>query len=238
MRYLWYNSYMVQTSVAPSSNAMRDRALNYLAAGLSETATASALGVTLPLISSYTADPDFMEIVRVKRAEAVAHSQELQQNYASAQLKLSNKLLTLVQQDYPWTPLELVKVSETLDKMQEKYRPQQQSDTPATQLNIVQLVMPSVLVAKYTTNSSNEIIAVNDQMLRTINSQQLIRELTEEHSNATRTDHSAVLESAAEPEASTNSSAYRFSNLPTAASSRATSKASRANTRLLGIDEL
>ena len=202
---------------------MRDRALNYLAAGLTETATASALGVSLPLISSFTADPQFLAIVKAKRLEAAKHSEELQTNYATAQLKLSQKLLTLVNEDYPWTAAELVKVSETLDKLQDKYRPQKQSDAATQQLNIVQLVMPASMVARYTTNASNEIIAVNDTLLQTINSQQLIKDITEETQNAATAqlsdtaEYDALLESASPSKGATSN--YRFSYLPAAESS-------------------
>lgn len=229
---------MTQLQSQPQSNAMRDRAMNYLAAGLSETATASALGVTIPLISSYMAEEGFAEQVRAKRLEAAKHSEELHNNYASAQLKLSQKLTNMVNTDYPWTPLELIKVSETLDKMQEKYRPQKPSDAATAQLNMVNIFMPASMVAKYTTNVNNEIIAVDDKLLRTINSQQLIKDLTQLESE-TSNDNSADLDKLLEASSSLQAppqAIYKFSSLPTRAGEAAARKTNSA--KLLELDQI
>jgi predicted transcriptional regulator len=204
-----------------SDNAMRTRALNYLSAGLNESATASALGVSIPLISSYLSDPTFAATVKARRSETIANTEELQTNYSDAQLKLSRKLTALIAEDYPWTPLELVKVSETLDKLQEKYRPQKSSEEVSNTLNILQIVMPANIVAKYTTNAQNEIIAVDDKLLRTIDSQKLIKELTltanKESNNAT--NQHELPQSAHKQKVFTS---LHFSGLPKTESNRTT----------------
>ncbi len=69
--------------------------------------------------------------------------------------------------------MEAVKVSETLDKLSERYRPKTAQDT-ATNINILQITLPANAVAQYTTNSRNEIIAVDGELLETVNAQQLI----------------------------------------------------------------
>lgn len=152
---------------------MRDRALELLGAGVSQEATASALGVTASYISQLMADAEFARQVAEMRFKQL-HAHTKRDNKYDA---LEDKLLDRMEQSLPM----MLKPNEILRAMQvvnaAKRRGSQAQELPVGQHAQVVLNMPVKLVQKFATNILNQVITVEGKDLITIPPQELLKKL-------------------------------------------------------------
>lgn len=152
---------------------MRDRALELLGAGVSQEATASALGVTASYISQLMAEEEFAKQVAEMRFTQL-HAHTKRDNKYDG---IEDKLLDRMEQSLPL----MIKPNEILRALQvvnaAKRRGSQAQELPVGQHAQVVLNMPVKLVQKFVTNIQNQVIAVEGKDLITIPPQELLKKV-------------------------------------------------------------
>lgn len=156
---------------------MKDRVMELLGAGVSQEATASALGVSASYISQLMADEQFSKgVAELRFKQLQAHT--VRDNRYD---ELEDKLLTRMEQSLPM----MIKPNEILRAMQvvnaAKRRGSHAVELPTGQHQQVVLNMPVKLVQKFTTNINNQVIAVEGQDLITVSPQQLLQKIGVNH---------------------------------------------------------
>lgn len=151
-----------------------DRALALLGAGVASEAVASALGVTASRISQLLAVPAFAEQVTQLRYENLKKHNDRDDKYDSLEDKLLAKLKTSI--NLMFKPETILKALHVVNNA--KRRGQAASTEQASnQQNIVQLLLPSVITAKFTTNINNQVVSVGSQELLTMQSGMLLKQV-------------------------------------------------------------
>lgn len=150
---------------------MRDRALELLGAGVSQEATASALGVSASYISQLMAEEEFAKAVAELRFTQLNNHTKRDNKYDA----IEDKLLTRMEQSLPLMikPNEILRAIQVVNAA--KRRGSQAQELPVGQHAQVVLSMPVKLVQKFTTNIMNQVISVEDKELITISPQQLLK---------------------------------------------------------------
>lgn len=154
-------------------NSTEERALHLLGTGISPEIVASACGVSVSRISQLLSDPEFTSQVADLRFQALEKHNLTDSRYDSLEDKLLDKLqdcLPFISMD----PMKLLKAIQVINGA--KRRGISSPDQVANQGTVVQLVMPQILMQKFTTNINNQVIHAGDQELTTIQSSALLNE--------------------------------------------------------------
>ncbi len=157
------------------TSSTEEKALHLLGSGVSAEQVASALGVTPSRIAQLLAEESFAVKVAALRYESLQKHNKRDGAYDS----LEDKLLEKLERSLPLLikPESILKAIAIVNgaKRRGQSAPQQVTNTQ----NVVQLVMPQVIVQKFTTNLDNQVVKAGKQELLTMPSGNLLKQVEE-----------------------------------------------------------
>lgn len=152
-----------------------DRALALLGAGINAEAVAAALGVSPSRISQLLSDERFAAQVAELRFNNLQQHNTRDASYDS----LEDELITKLKKSIPlmMRPMDILKAIQVINGA--KRRGQSAPDQIVNQQNIVNVVLPTQIVNKFTTNINNQVIKAGNQDLITMPSGNLLKQVEE-----------------------------------------------------------
>lgn len=162
-----------QIDFSSSLSSLQQRILALLGNGVSAEMVANTVGVTPSYVSQLVSSPDFAEHVSLLRYENLSKHNVRDANYDELEDTLTSKL-----QDFlplMTKPLEILRAIQVINGAKRRG-----STTPENITNKqvqINLIMPTTIVQKFTTNVNNQITAVAGQELLTIDSKALLAKL-------------------------------------------------------------
>ena len=168
-------------------NSTEERALALLGSGIAAEAVASALGVTASYISQLLSEDEFSDQVTTLRYENLQKHNQRDDIYDT----LEDKLLVKLEKALPlmYKSGEILKAIQIVNGA--KRRGQSAPDQVTNQQNIVNLILPTVVLEKFAINMNNQVIKVGDQELLTLPSNQLL-EKTDKNEQASELNRIAT----------------------------------------------
>jgi hypothetical protein len=157
------------------TSSTEDKALQLLGSGIPGEQVAAALGVTSARISQMLAEEHFSTRVAALRYETLQKHNKRDGKYDSLEDKLLDKLER--QMGCLIKPESILKAIQIVNGA--KRRGQSAPQQVTNQENIVNLILPSVIVKKFTTNINNQVIKAGGQELLTIPSGNLLKQVEE-----------------------------------------------------------
>jgi len=159
-----------------TSTTTEDRALALLGSGVNAEAVATALGVSPSRISQLLSDENFAARVTELRFNNLQQHNKRDNAYDT----LEDKLLSKLERALPlmMRPAEILKALQVVNGA--KRRGQSAPEQITNQQTIVNIVLPSQVVNKFTTNSNNQVIKAGHQDLVTMPSGSLLKKIEEE----------------------------------------------------------
>ena len=158
--------------MANAPTTTRERALALLGNGVSATHVAAACGVSESQISQLLADEAFASEVATVRYQNLQKHNERDSSYDRIEDKLVDKLEDLL--PMMMRPMEVLKSIQVINAA--KRRGSSTPESITEQQTIVQIVMPTVVLNKFTANAHNQVIKAGDQDLLTIQSGTLLKQ--------------------------------------------------------------
>jgi SOS response regulatory protein OraA/RecX len=146
------------------------RAIELLGSGLSASVVATAVGVSESRISQLMSDKSFAEEVATLRFQNLQKHNEMDNAYDRMEKKVAGQLEDML--PLMMRPMELLKAASVINSM--KRRGSSSPDQMVSQNQVVQLLMPTVITQKFTTNVNNQVIHAGNQTLETIQGTQLL----------------------------------------------------------------
>jgi hypothetical protein len=158
-----------------ASSSVEDRALNLLGSGISADSVASALGVTAGRISQLLAEKTFASKVAQLRYENLQSHNKRDDEYDG----LEDTLLVKLKASMPLMvrPDTILKAISVINNA--KRRGQSAPQQVTNQQNIVNLILPTVVANKFTTNINNQVTKAGEQELLTMPSGNLLKQVEE-----------------------------------------------------------
>lgn len=145
----------------------RDAAKEMLGMGMKAVNVAAALGCDPSYISQLLAEPGFAQEVAAKRIEHAkrgAEADELADDIELSALKQLKRMMGFVTK-----PMDLLRIAEGANKLKRRTASDLQPSSSAA--NIVNVILPPVMVKNFTVSENNEVIEVDGQSLLTLPSQ-------------------------------------------------------------------
>ena len=164
----------VDTEIQQGSTA--GRALELLGSGVPQEAVASALGVTPSYISQLLSDTAFAAKVTEKKYSLLSKHTERDASYDLLEDDLIEKLNKA--KHLMFRPADILAAIKVVNGA--KRRGTDSQSSIVTQQNIVEITMPTQIIQQFTTNIVNQVVKVGDQDLITIQSGDLLKEVTPE----------------------------------------------------------
>jgi len=159
------------------NNSTEDRALHLLGTGIAPEIVANACGVSVSRISQLLSNPEFTAKVAELRFQAIEKHNVIDSKYDA----MEDKLLGSLQDCLPLIAMEPLKLLRAISVINAaKRRGVSAPEQLHAQNTVIQLIMPKVLMQKFTTNINNQVIHAGDQTLETIPSQVLARQYASE----------------------------------------------------------
>lgn len=158
----------------------RDRALALLSQGIPAEQVAAACGVTASAISQLLSEEGFASEVATARYQNLQKHNERDCKYDSIEDKLVEKLDSLL--PLMMRPMEVLKSIQVINAA--KRRGSSAPDSITNQQTIVQIVMPTQVVERFTTNAANQVTRTGTQDLLTIQSGSLLKQVKGEQNDA------------------------------------------------------
>ena len=152
------------------NNSTEERALQLLGSGCSPEIVASAVGCTVSRISQLLSDPEFTAQVATLRFTALQKHNITDNKYDEMEDRLLDKLkdiIPLISMD----PMKLLRAISVINAA--KRRGISAPEQITAQQTVVQLIIPNVIMQKFTTNINNQVIHAGEQTLETIPSHML-----------------------------------------------------------------
>lgn len=157
-------------AIQSARSQTEQRAISLLGSGCSPGTVATAIGVSESRISQLMADADFAKEVSDLRFQNLnkhnEHDSKLDEMEAMVIKNLKEVLPIMMR------PMELLKAAQVLNGM--KRRGQSAPEQLVQQNQVVTLVMPNIVVQKFTTNVNNQVIHAGGQTLETIQGSTLL----------------------------------------------------------------
>jgi hypothetical protein len=151
-------------------NSTEERALHLLGQGIPPESVAAACGVTPSRISQLLSDEHFIAQVAEKRFANLEKHNITDNKYDT----LENVLLDRLKDCVPLLGMDPMKLSRVLSIVNAaKRRGVSAPEQVTQQQTVVQLIMPNVIMQKFTTNIANQVIQAGEQTLQTIPSHML-----------------------------------------------------------------
>lgn len=160
----------VNNSPATKLNSVEERALHLLGQGIPAVTVAAACGVSESRISQLLSDENFIAKVSELRFNNLEKHNVTDNAYDDLETTLLERLkdcIPLMGMD----PMKLLKAIQVINGA--KRRGVSAPEHVTAQQTVVQLVMPNVIMQKFTTNINNQVIQAGDQTLQTIQSSAL-----------------------------------------------------------------
>ena len=174
--HLTTDIFTMATALPTTGNTTtEDRALTLLGMGIPGENVASALGVTAGRISQLLANKKFADQVATLRYENLQQHNVRDASYDSLEDRLVQKLEA--QLPLLLRPLDTIRALQAINGA--KRRGQAAPDTSASHQAVVPLVLPNVIVQKFTTNVVNQVVKAGEQELVTMAAGSLLT-MTEE----------------------------------------------------------
>ena len=155
------------------TSSVEEKALALLGSGVAAEQVASALGVTPGRISQLLAEETFSQEVAALRYDALQKHNKRDDRYDRLEDTLMDKLdkaMSLL--------IRPVDIINALTKVNNATRRGQSAPTQVNnQQNIVTLVMPTIIVDKFTTNAQNQVTSAGGQDLSTMASGNLLKQV-------------------------------------------------------------
>jgi hypothetical protein len=151
-------------------SSTEERVLNLLGMGINPETTAATCGISVSRISQLLSDPEFTAKVGELRFKALEKHNITDTKYDT----MENRLLDSLKDCMPliaMNPMALIKAIGVINNA--KRRGISATEQITAQTAVVQLVMPKVIIQKFTTNINNQVINAGDQTLETISSSSL-----------------------------------------------------------------
>lgn len=147
-------------------NPTEERALQLLGAGYTPEVVANSCGVTVGRISQLLSEDEFKSAVAALRTENLLKHNQRDSSYDA----LEDKLLEQLKMSAPMLmrPMEIAKVLSVINAA--KRRGSSTPESITNQQTVVNIMMPTQIVQKFTTNISNQVISAGTQELLTIQS--------------------------------------------------------------------
>lgn len=167
------------------TSATEERALALLGSGLGAEIVANALGVSPSRISQLLSQDEFAAKVSALRFENISKHNTRDAKYDSLEDQVLEKLentLPLVHR-----PMELTRILTTLNSAKRRG-----SSTPegiTQQSVVVNLVLPTQVINKFTFNANNQVVQVGEQNLVTIQSGTLLKRVAATAEEARRIEN-------------------------------------------------
>jgi len=155
------------------------RILDMLGNGLAPTVVASALGVTDSYISQLIGEESFSQQVTALRYKNLQAATSRDRDYDSIEDELIKKMKDLLPLMYK--PMEVLRAITVIN--QAKRRGADAPDNTVIHQTIVQLTLPNAITTRFTKDINNQVIAVGEQELITIDAKQLINNTKKVNSN-------------------------------------------------------
>lgn len=157
------------------TSSTEEKALQLLGSGIPGEQVAAALGVTPARISQMLAEEHFSSRVAALRYDNLQKHNRRDGQYDSLEdkllLKLDKQMGLLIRPESILKAIQIVNGA----KRRGQSTPQQVTNNQ----NIVNLVLPSVVVQKFTTNIQNQVIKTGEQELLTMPSGNLLKQVEE-----------------------------------------------------------
>lgn len=151
-------------------SSTEDRVLHLLGMGINPETTAATCGISVSRISQLLSNPEFTAKVGELRFQALEKHNVTDTKYDT----MENTLLDSLKDCLPlisMNPMALVKAIGVINNA--KRRGVSGTEQITAQTAVVQLVMPKIIIQKFTTNINNQVINAGDQTLETISSSNL-----------------------------------------------------------------
>lgn len=153
------------------------KALELLGTGVTAATAAATLGVSDAYISQLLSEEEFKEQVVARRVLSLSKHNARDDKYDA----LEDKALEMLEKTMPFVmdPMKLTRIIQTLNSA--KRRGASAPEAISGQTQIVQLVLPNVIMEKFSVvkNADNMVIEAGDQKLITATSMNLTKRLEE-----------------------------------------------------------
>lgn len=149
-----------------TSTATEDRALALLGSGVPAEQVASALGVSASRISQLLSREEFAAQVQELRFNNLQQHNERDSKYDELEDKLIAKLDKSLA--FIMKPESILKAIQVVNNA--KRRGQSSPEQVSASQTVVQVVLPATITQNFTTNTNNQVVAVGDDSLLTIQS--------------------------------------------------------------------
>ncbi len=169
------------TRVFDGISATEKRAIDLLAGGCTQAQVASATGLSESRISQIISKPEISAQISSARVEKLGAANTRDAAYDA----LEDSLIEKMAESLPFAqkPLEIARLLKVVNEA--KRRGVANTEQTAATANVVQILMPTTIVQKFTTNINNQVISAGEQVLETIQSNTLLR-TTKEKMEAAR----------------------------------------------------
>lgn len=148
-----------------------------LGTGLSNEIVASAVGCDQSYISQLMADPNFANDVIALRTKALQSHNKRDSKLNDLEDILIDKYREVVDTGAIYKPNDILRSLAVINKANRRGVPAQQNVTVQNQ--VVNLVLPPILVRQFVTDRRNEVVEVDGQTLVTMPSSTLLKTLAE-----------------------------------------------------------
>ena len=168
---------------------MKERALALLGQGIPAVQVAAACGVSESAISQLLADDEFAKQVADLRFTNLQRFNERDSKYDSIEDKLMQKL----EQNIPmmFKPMEILKAVQVINSA--KRRGSSAPEHTVNQQTIVNVMLPTQIVQKFTVNPQNQVTRAGEQELLTVQSGTLLKQIKGEDDARLLADSSGVV---------------------------------------------
>lgn len=168
----------IEMANAPTST--RERALALLSTGVPAEQVAAACGVTPSAISQLCAQDDFSQELSSARFENLSKHNVRDSKYDTIEDALVDKLQDML--PMMMRPMEVLKSIQVINSA--KRRGQSADSAVTAQQTVVQIVMPTIVVNRFTANAQNQVVIAGGQDLSTIQSGTLLKQVKGEQHDA------------------------------------------------------
>jgi hypothetical protein len=165
-----------------TTSTVEEKALNLLGSGVPSEAVASALGVTPSRIAQLLSNEDFAERVSQLRYDNLQEHNVRDASYD----RIEDKLIDKLEKSMPlmFKPDTILKAITTINSA--KRRGQSAPENVTNHQNIVNLVLPTVIAQRFSTDINNQVTRAGDQELHTMPSSNLLKKVEDARETANR----------------------------------------------------